>query len=53
MIRVAQNFNILMNVKQPLFTVHAVNFQRKRNFLVQKNVNLQNNITLKLYETYS
>lgn len=38
---ITKNFDVLVNVLEPFLAVHAVDLQRNLNFLIQKNINLQ------------
>lgn len=48
MVRITQDSDILMNAQKLFLTVNAVDFQGNSDLFVQKNVNLQTQVNLKL-----
>lgn len=46
MVWITKNFDVLVDVLKPFLAVHAIDFQRDLNFLIHKNINLQQNLKI-------
>lgn len=44
MVWITKNFDVLVNVLKPFLAVHAIDFQSDLNFLIHKDINLQQSL---------